>query len=63
MAFDAPNLASARPTADRTRNERSQTTLRVRVGGPVGSGKTALMEQLCERPCRTLDIAAITNDI
>jgi len=37
--------------------------LRVGVGGPVGSGKTALMEQLCKRLRDKLDIAAITNDI
>ena len=37
--------------------------LRVGVGGPVGSGKTALMEQLCKRLSDELDIAAITNDI
>jgi urease accessory protein len=37
--------------------------LRVGVGGPVGSGKTALMEQLCRRLRDTLDVAAITNDI
>ena len=37
--------------------------LRVGIGGPVGSGKTALMEQLCKRLKRQLDIAAITNDI
>ena len=37
--------------------------LRVGVGGPVGSGKTALMEQLCKRLRDTLEIAAITNDI
>src|SRR5271166_2528913 len=37
--------------------------LRIGVGGPVGSGKTALMEQLCKRLRDKLDIAAITNDI
>src|ERR1700712_2472220 len=37
--------------------------LRVGIGGPVGSGKTALMEQLCKRLRDTHDIAAITNDI
>ena len=37
--------------------------LRVGVGGPVGSGKTALMEHLCKRLRDHLDIAAITNDI
>jgi urease accessory protein len=37
--------------------------LRVGIGGPVGSGKTALMEQLCKRLRGAFDIAAITNDI
>jgi len=37
--------------------------LRVGIGGPVGSGKTALMEQLCKRLRDTYEIAAITNDI
>ncbi len=37
--------------------------LRVGVGGPVGSGKTALMDALCKRLRETYDIAAITNDI
>jgi urease accessory protein len=37
--------------------------LRVGVGGPVGSGKTSLMDALCKRLRDTYDIAAITNDI
>src|ERR1700712_5224265 len=37
--------------------------LRVGIGGPVGSGKTALMEQICKRFRTRYDIAAITNDI
>ncbi|HEV7455876.1 MAG TPA: urease accessory protein UreG [Roseococcus sp.] len=37
--------------------------LRVGVGGPVGSGKTALVERLCRLLSKTHDIAAITNDI
>lgn len=37
--------------------------LRVGVGGPVGSGKTALMERLCKRFRDRYEIAAITNDI
>jgi urease accessory protein len=41
----------------------SQQPLRVGIGGPVGSGKTALMEQLCKRLRDELEIAAITNDI
>jgi urease accessory protein len=37
--------------------------LRVGVGGPVGSGKTALVDALCKRLRTRYDIAAITNDI
>ena len=37
--------------------------LRVGVGGPVGSGKTALMDALCKYLRDAYDIAAITNDI
>ncbi len=36
---------------------------RVGVGGPVGSGKTALLEALCKAMAPRFDIAAITNDI
>jgi len=37
--------------------------LRVGVGGPVGSGKTALMDALCKAMRDKYQIAAITNDI
>ena len=37
--------------------------LRVGVGGPVGSGKTALMDRLCKSLRDRYEIAAITNDI
>src|ERR1700726_4389033 len=37
--------------------------LRVGIGGPVGSGKTALVEALCKRLRNTYDIIVITNDI
>jgi urease accessory protein len=37
--------------------------LRVGVGGPVGSGKTALMDALCKRMRERFELAAITNDI
>ena len=37
--------------------------LRVGIGGPVGSGKTALMDALCKTLRDRYDIAAITNDI
>ena len=37
--------------------------LRVGVGGPVGSGKTALMDALCKHLRDRYEVAAITNDI
>ena len=37
--------------------------LRVGVGGPVGSGKTALVERLCKKMRADYDIAVVTNDI
>ncbi len=37
--------------------------LRVGIGGPVGSGKTALMEALCRALGTSYDLCAITNDI
>jgi len=42
--------------------ERKQP-LRIGVGGPVGSGKTALLEALCKALRDRYDIAVITNDI
>ena len=41
----------------------SSNPLRVGVGGPVGSGKTALLEHLCRAMTHRYGIAAITNDI
>jgi urease accessory protein len=44
----------------------TQTThgpLRVGIGGPVGSGKTALMEALCKAMAGRYNLCAITNDI
>jgi urease accessory protein len=35
----------------------------VGVGGPVGSGKTALMLQLCKKLRERMSVAAVTNDI
>lgn len=37
--------------------------VRIGVGGPVGSGKTALIEKLCERLKDDYEIGVITNDI
>lgn len=41
----------------------STQCLRIGVGGPVGSGKTALLLQLCARLRGRYDMAVVTNDI
>ena len=48
------------PFANRNWEERAFT---VGIGGPVGSGKTALMLELCKRFHPTFNIGAVTNDI
>ena len=40
-----------------------EQVLRIGVGGPVGSGKTALVDALCKRLRDRFDIAVVTNDI
>jgi urease accessory protein len=41
----------------------NSSPLRVGVGGPVGSGKTALLDALCKRLRNDYQIAVVTNDI
>lgn len=50
-----PPVAPARRPAGRP--------LRLGVGGPVGSGKTALLAALCRALAHEVSIAAVTNDI
>jgi len=44
-------------------NNATSNPLRVGIGGPVGSGKTALCEMLCKGMRESYDMAVITNDI
>ncbi|MDJ0739594.1 MAG: urease accessory protein UreG [Gammaproteobacteria bacterium] len=44
-------------------SDNNRSALRIGVGGPVGSGKTALLEVLCKRLRERYDIAVVTNDI
>ena len=56
--------AVARPDRQvRTTMRTHHGPLRVGIGGPVGSGKTALVEALCKRLRDRYDIYVITNDI
>jgi urease accessory protein len=45
------------------RSEEAHRPLRIGVGGPVGSGKTALTECLCRALRDSFEVAAVTNDI
>jgi len=62
------NASSPTPLGARTASESHLSDghhgpLRVGIGGPVGSGKTALIEKLCKRLRDRYDIYVITNDI
>jgi urease accessory protein len=57
MGTDHTHGGWERPATPRDR------PLRVGVGGPVGSGKTALVEQLCKRMRDRYSLAVVTNDI
>ena len=54
---------STSPTSQIRINADYQGPLRVGIGGPVGSGKTALIEALCKRLRDHWDVYVITNDI
>ena len=41
----------------------NKQVLRVGIGGPVGSGKTALVDRLCQRMRDRYQLAVVTNDI
>lgn len=41
----------------------NEQVLRVGIGGPVGSGKTALVDRLCKKMRDHYEIAVVTNDI
>ena len=56
-----PIQASA--SAGRSGHRQANGPFRVGIGGPVGSGKTALTDRLCKYLRATHDIAVITNDI
>src|ERR1700747_1800923 len=63
MPFRSEHPRSRPSTLGRTLMPHSHGPLRIGVGGPVGSGKTALMDLLCKAMRERYDIAAITNDI
>ncbi len=62
LGDDAPRNA-IHETVPLMSTNASRGPLRVGIGGPVGSGKTALMDVLCRHFSPRYQIAAITNDI
>jgi urease accessory protein len=48
---------------DEPRTGRGGRALRIGIGGPVGSGKTALVAALCRTLGSTVDLGVVTNDI
>ncbi|MDO6561987.1 urease accessory protein UreG [Amphritea sp. 1_MG-2023] len=50
-------------TETNSATHKPKQTLRIGVGGPVGSGKTALLRSLCSAMREHYDIAVVTNDI
>src|SRR4051812_23406911 len=60
--WDHPGRFTKRPRPLRDRDYSSRA-FTVGVGGPVGSGKTALMLGLCRRLRQQMSVCAVTNDI
>ncbi|MDT9684383.1 urease accessory protein UreG [Streptomyces sp. TRM76323] len=65
MHLGHPHDHAAAPavSADATRPDGSRRALRIGLGGPVGSGKTATVAALCRALRDRLSLAVVTNDI
>ena len=63
--MEHPGNFNERPSAIHSPNNRDweERAFTVGLGGPVGSGKTALMLALCKKLRNRMSVAAVTNDI
>ena len=63
--LDGPGLFEKRekPILEKGKRDFKERAFTVGIGGPVGSGKTALMLALCRHFRETNKICSITNDI
>ncbi|MFD4375758.1 urease accessory protein UreG [Streptomyces sp. NPDC058486] len=63
MHLDHGHTHHGAVSADAHRPDGTRRALRIGLGGPVGSGKTATVAALCRRLRDTLSLAVVTNDI
>ncbi|AIJ17215.1 MULTISPECIES: urease accessory protein UreG [Streptomyces] len=63
MHLDHHHESAAAVSADARRPDGSRRALRIGLGGPVGSGKTATVAALCRALRAELSLAVVTNDI
>ncbi|WP_306185535.1 MULTISPECIES: urease accessory protein UreG [unclassified Streptomyces] len=63
MHLDHSHLTTPAPSADARRPDGSRRALRIGLGGPVGSGKTATVAALCRALREEFSLAVVTNDI
>ncbi|GAQ55073.1 urease accessory protein UreG [Streptomyces acidiscabies] len=63
MHLDHPHSHAAALSADAHRPDGTRRALRIGLGGPVGSGKTATVAALCRDLREELSLAVVTNDI
>ncbi|MEU3251122.1 urease accessory protein UreG [Streptomyces sp. NPDC006997] len=63
MHRDHSSAGPAAVSADARRGDGSRRALRIGLGGPVGSGKTATVAALCRALRDELSLAVVTNDI
>ncbi|MEV1069849.1 urease accessory protein UreG [Streptomyces sp. NPDC050263] len=63
MHLDHSHHGPAAVSADARRPDGSRRALRIGLGGPVGSGKTATVAALCRALRDELSLAVVTNDI
>ncbi|MEU3526252.1 urease accessory protein UreG [Streptomyces sp. NPDC038707] len=63
MHLDHSHAAPRAVSADAHRPDGSRRALRIGLGGPVGSGKTATVAALCRALRDELSLAVVTNDI
>lgn len=63
MHLDHTHTGPAAVSADAHRPDGNRRALRIGLGGPVGSGKTATVAALCRTLREELSLAVVTNDI